>query len=409
METAAFCFAVDLTGDAPGAVLDDMAALGFDGAVLAAAYHEARDFLPHHARHRVHYSPAGVCFQADPSLYPPELRPHPLLPVCAGRDVLAQTVAAATERRMFVDAWVVYLHRDDRPAQVSSGRGFVENAFGDLSPVALCPAAPSTQRYAVALTRDVCRRRPRAIVAEALHYLPFEHDFHHERLFCPLDELQRTLLCLCFCQSCRQAAHAAGVDAEPLAAWVRGVVDGDIATDCEPAWDRARVSALGDSAGRALGAYLDLRELHVSTLAGQCAGVAADAGVEFRFLDLSAALVDGYPAADGQPHGVDIAWSLGVNLSTVERSCRVMVAPYVREPARMASEIAAYTEMLRNPLAGVVIRPAGPDCPDTDNLIDKVRELREQAIPHVAYYHYGLVTGEILARIGAAHQRSARG
>jgi hypothetical protein len=409
METAAFCFAVDLISDPPGAVLDEISMLGFDGIVLAAAYHEARDYLPHNMTNRVHYSPAGVCFEADASLYGPEMQPHPLLPVCADRDLLVGTIERARARGMFVDAWIVYLHRDGRPSEALAGRGFVENAFGDVSPVALCPASPVSRRYAVALTRDVCRRRPRSIVAEALHYLPFGHDYHHERLFLPLTGIQRTLLALCFCSCCRSAAQAADVDVERLASWVRDVVDGEVGVDCATPWNRASFCTLSGSVDDdALATYLDLREQHVSTLADLCSSVALAAGVEFRFLDLSAAVGGRATGASEGPGGVEVAWQLGVDLLAVERHCQLLVAPYVREPADMASEIAGYIELLQSPLGGVVLRPMPPDCLDTDNLIDKVRQLWEQGITHVGYYHYGMASKAVLTRISAAHRQLAR-
>jgi hypothetical protein len=405
MGAAAFCFAVDLISDPPGAILDEISALGLDGVVLAAAYHEARDYLPHNSTHRVYYSPAGVSFEADATLYPDELQPHPLLPACAGRDVLADTLAAARARGMFVDAWIVYLHRDARSSEGVAGRGFVENAFGDVSAVALCPASVLTRQYAVGLTQDVCRRRPRSIVAEALHFLPFEHDYHHERLYAPLTDIQRTLLTLCFCSSCRSAAEAAEVDVERLAGWVRDVVDGQYRVDCPEPWNRQSFRTLDGSASEHdLATYLDLRERHVSTLAGLCSAVAVDAGVEFRFLDVSAALAGGAAGAGDRPLGVDLAWQLGVDLVAVEQYCRILAAPYVREPEQMASEILGYIKLLQNPLAGVVLRPMPPDCPDTGNLIEKVRLLRGHGITEVSYYHYGMVAKPILARIPAAHR-----
>ena len=137
MSSSVFCFAVDLVGEGTAAVCDRVRAAGLSGITLAASYHEARDYLPHNPLTRVHYAPAGTAFHAATELYPPDLPPAPLLPVCNGRNLLAELVAAAGDG-LEVGVWAVYLHNDG-PAGQRDTRAAVQAA--DIASAASAPKA----------------------------------------------------------------------------------------------------------------------------------------------------------------------------------------------------------------------------------------------------------------------------
>lgn len=419
MDARLFCFAVDLVDDLD-ATLDDLSAVraagqpsGSAGVMLAASYHAARDVLPRNAR-RVHYSPAGVAFVPDLSRYPAALPPHPVLPVCAGRDVLAETVEAAHARGMRADAWVVYLHHDAPDLTATAGR--VVNAFGDTYPVSLCPASPTVTDYARALTADACARRPDGIFAEALHHQPFSHGFHHERSFHPLAGLARLLLALCFCAHCTAAGKTGGLDVKGLRAWVRDVVDapgrsgraggsGGSGGSTEP----SSVDGLGGRAGagtspETLAGYLRLRAEHTVRLVRECAGVAAAAGVEFAFFDAAHALAEPLPAGPGGP-----GWQLGVDLPRIARGCTVASAFYLESAAALATQLAEVTAALAGPPAGAILRPMGGDLRGGADLDPAVRLLYAAGVDWIGYYHYGLAADPVVAGIRAAHSRLGTG
>ncbi|MFD0663587.1 hypothetical protein [Thermocatellispora tengchongensis] len=247
MEVSIFCGALDLAGEGVGTVLANVRErAGVERIAPAAAYHNARDLLPHNPLRRVATGGAGVCFAPEPGRYPdPALRPRPSA-FAMGRDLLGEVCERAGEYGVAVDAWVVYLHDDghapDRP-------GIVRNLYGDPYPHVLCPADPGVRAYAVALTEDVCRYPVGTLLAEAPHWLPFEHGYGHERRSVPLDATALLLLGLCFCRHCREAAAGRGVPVRDLLAAARTHVEACL-TGGGPAGDVWRAG---------LGEYLDAR------------------------------------------------------------------------------------------------------------------------------------------------------
>ncbi|HLU72108.1 MAG TPA: hypothetical protein VKZ82_07995 [Nonomuraea sp.] len=371
-----FCGPLDLAGEGVDTVLANaVTRAGVDRIAPAVAYHDARDVLPHNPRRRVATGGAGVCFVPDPGLYQGlALRPR-RSEFAAGRDLLAEVCERAPGHGAAVDAWAVYLH-DDHPGVRP---GTVRNLFGDPYPHVLCPADPEVRAYAVALTRDICRYPVGTLLAEAPHWLPYEHGAGHERCSAPLDDTARLLLGLCFCAHCRQAADTRGVPAADLVKAARAHVEACLAgRPPDPATLPATLPAA------LLPAYLEARCDVVSALLADLTAEAAAAGVAFRLLDLSAGLLgwaDGRPAG---PPGVTRTAELGVR--PADLPCPVTVTAYARDPERVRLETAAYRARTGGPV-GVALRPMTPDCHSAENLAQK---LRAAAADRVDFYHYGL-------------------
>jgi hypothetical protein len=376
VSSSVFCFAVDLVGEGTAAVCERVRAAGLSGITLAASYHEARDYLPHNPLTRVHYAPAGTAFHAATELYPADLPPAPLLPVCDGRDLLAELVAAAGDV-LEVGVWAVYLHNDGPAGQ----RGAVRNAFDDEHQGLLCPSDPIVREYARALTIDLCRPGVRTIAAEAMHGLPFEHGFHHERRFAPLTRLERVLLSLCFCGACLVEG---GADARELAGVIRDLIGTGVEVDGE--WSREAV----ERAVPLVAAHLTRREEAVARLADECAAIAAANGVEFAFLDVSAGILGWSTGEPIGPLGVDLGWELGVDVARLAPATRVLAVPYASDPERVRAELAAYRSRVTGSL-GAILRPMAPDCNEADNLAAKLEVARELGVDRIDYYHYGMM------------------
>ena len=384
-----FCHPVDLVDDLP-ATLDSIAGIAVPGCgrptgvALASAYHSSRDYLPRNRR-RVHYSPAGLAFPPDPSLYPAGLPPPPRLPVCDDRDVLVEAVAAGSERGMDVDAWVVYLHHDDpRPWEGAEGR--VVNAFGDVYPVALCPAAPIVGDYAEALTRDVAARGPRRILAEGLHHQPFAHGFHHERMFGQHGGQRRFLLGLCFCRPCLEAAARAGVDAEALRAEVRRAVDSPGGRLWLSRRDTAARLAAADLPPGSLLTYLRLRDAATTSLVRRCAAAAEVAGVDFGWLDATHAWAEEHAAPATSEHP---GWQIGCDLAGIGRVSSVVTACYGSAGAWVTQLEESGTALGRMP-DGVVLRALCASEAEAAELVARVEEAVRRGVGWVGLYHYGL-------------------
>jgi hypothetical protein len=129
-----------------------------------------------------------------------------------------------------VEAWIVLTHNS------ALGRAHpdlvVRNAFGDILPYALCPAAEDVRSYCLTLVEEVLRSAPvQGVVLEACGPMGMDHAGKHDKTeFAGWDEVRRALLSLCFCQACGTRYAAAGVDRDRLAQVVRGGVDAGTGT-----------------------------------------------------------------------------------------------------------------------------------------------------------------------------------
>jgi hypothetical protein len=399
MKTAVFAFPGDLEDEGDDRVLERLRErAGVDGLVLAAAYHAARDLLPHNPRGRVRFLEPGVVhFRPHPARWAgARLVPRPSA-LAATRDPLREAVAAARDRGLAAHGWMVLLHTDrlgfEHPECAP------RNAFGDPYPTDLCPSNPDVRRYAATLAAEVAACAVESVVAESLHFHPWEHGYHHERAFVALSDRARLLLGLCFCDSCRAAAAGRGVDAEAARRAARAelerALEGDAAD--EPA-DSLRAE------GGPLGAYVAARVPTVTSLVADVARAVQEEGSRLTVLDLSGA-VKGY--ASGEPEGGPAAWSawrLGLDpREVVGAGAALDVLAYARDPERVRADLAAYRELLgRGADLGVVLRPMAPDCDGPENLRAKVEVARAAGAERAGFYHYGLMPLRCLDWIAGA-------
>jgi hypothetical protein len=393
-----FCSPVDLVDDVGGAVADMRAIVGPNaspGVLLAAAYHVARDVLPRNRSRRLHFSPAGFAFPAEASRYSGKLPPLPHLPVCDGRDMLAETVAAGREQGVRTDAWVVYLHHDAADLTETSGR--VVNAFGDVYPVALCPSSPHASAYAAALTTEVCDRRPDGILAEALHLQLAAHGFHHERSFVALGGLARMLLSLCFCEHCVSAAEKEALDVPALRSWVREVVDGPQSTSALPARHDLAEFAAAYVDAEAVNRFLDLRLEAVGAVQRRCAQIADAAGLDFVTFDPSEVLAE----TDSTAPVAAAAWQIGLSAASIG-AANLAPAFYVPSLASLRDQLERVVADVGDAPAGAILRVVGDDLCHGADLADAVQLLHSAGVRWIGYYHYGLATSDRLAGVALA-------
>ena len=394
MRTSLFAFVSDLLEEGTDAVVRnvrDRAAVG--GLTVAAAYHAARDVVPHSPRGLVRFlEPGVVYFHPDPARWTGRrLQPRPSALV-AHADPIAELCALGAAEGFDVDAWVVFLHNDrlgfEQPGCAP------RNAFGDRYLTDLCPAHTDVRAYVRALAGDVARLGVGSVVAESLHHHPFEHGYHHERAFVELSDHGRRLLGLCFCDSCLAAAEARDVDGRAARTVARRGIERALVGAEEVGFDR---TLLRD--------YLEARSHTVTSLAAEAAEAVTAEGSTLRFMDLSGA-VAGY--ATGRPSGppvVEDAFDLlGVAVPRVAEPCAAIDAlGYAAEPQRVALDLDAYRALLHPgaPL-GLVLRPTPPDCVSVVNLRAKVAVARAHGVDRLAFYHYGLMPLEALDWIAAA-------
>jgi hypothetical protein len=395
-----FVFGTDLVHEGYDMVLDNLVdRAGVDAISLSATYHNARDVFPHNPVHRVYRHEGDISwFIPRPHTYPAGMV-APLAADADGVDVFAQLCERAARRDVEVQAWTIFTHNSRLAG--SNPDCASRNAYGDAYLTDLCPANPKVREYAVALCADICRYPVTRLLAESLHYRPFEHGEHHERYLVPIPPAARGLLALCFCAHCRRAGEAAGVDADHLAAAIRAAL--------EPVWAGEPVSVeddlvLSEVLRAEIDAYVGVRESVVATLSGEVRAAAADAGVELSFIDHAGAMPHVMLGTSAEEPPMTSSRKLGVDLDRVAPACDELIAlGYADTPERLAASLGAYRDALGSaaPLA-CALRPFIPDCSNAENLAAKVAVARAAGVRRVDFYHYAMAPLNRLDWIAAA-------
>jgi hypothetical protein len=376
-----YCLPTDLMDEGAGPVLAQLRdRSGVDAVTVAAKYHAVRDVYPHNPRRRV----ASI----EPGLWttPPGPTSDPIAirasATAEGRDVLAEACRAAAVEAIDVDAWAVMLHNDER---AGGGYGAARNCFGDVQPLALCPAHPDVRRFAERVVSQICAFPIHTLRLESLHFHGLE----------PLGPLAELLIGLCFCDPCIDEAGLVGIDGRAVAAHAAEAIEGmwqggDVSP---PRSDDALVAWCGADAVD----YLSSRRSTVTTLAGSLARMAADAGVRLTVIDPTVSsrtyLTGCGPlpdATDRWVSGLDAAAMAGAGITTE-------VPGYLRD----ASDL---RRVLDGSAAGtaVILRPGPPDNATADDLAGKIRVAEETGCSEVNFYAYGLYRLGALDRVGAA-------
>ncbi|MER5365126.1 hypothetical protein [Streptomyces sp. NPDC002722] len=236
MKTSAFLYPWDVVGDPDAAAR--VADLGVQQVTLAAAYHSTRALTPRHPGHRI------VTAEHAAVLYPPdaarwagrELRPREQSWV-ASDDAFAEAAEALAGAGLEVHTWVVLAH-DSRLGAEHPDTSVV-NAYGDRYPWAPCIAGAAVREYLTDLAAEAAvRTGARGTELESCGWYGFAHLHAHDKIAgVGLGDAAQYLMSLCFCPACRTGYAGQGLEADGLAAAVRGAL--------EPVWAGAGASETG--------------------------------------------------------------------------------------------------------------------------------------------------------------------
>ncbi|MGR4878217.1 hypothetical protein ACIPUC_02110 [Streptomyces sp. LARHCF249] len=209
--------------DDPAAV-DRAREVGVERVAVAANYHSTRAATPLHPRRRLVDAAHAACYLP---IRPAAWQGMRLVPR-ASRWTVPGSFAAARKALagagLRVDAWTVLTHNSalgrEHPDLVR------RNAFDEPYTYALCPQAPQVADYCATLVHEVAvLGEADGLILEAAGPLGVDHGGHHDKTeFAQWTPVQRQLLSLCFCASCRRAQRAAGLDPERIADRVRAAV-----------------------------------------------------------------------------------------------------------------------------------------------------------------------------------------
>lgn len=392
MRSSAFVFGTDLLGEGFETVLGNLQdRAGLDAVSLSATYHDARDVFPHNPSYRVYRHQGDVAwFRPDPVVYSSGLQPRVSSDV-GETDVLAQLCEHAGRRGMDVHAWTIFLHNSVLATEHRDCA--TRNVYGDPYLTDLCPANPRVRDYAVELATDLTRYPVSRVLAESLHYRPFEHGNHHERYLVHVPAAARTLLSLCFCEHCRRAGEASGVDTGQLANAIYRALEPVWAGDLHPGGEAGEGGLRGDDERALLDAYVVVRQAVVSSLVSEVREALAPTGVQLSFIDHAGGMSHVMAGTTADDPVLASSRKLGIDVPRASTAAdELVVLGYVDTTPRLEAVLSAYRSQLGDdaPIA-VALRPLLPDCDDAVDLADKVAAVRAAGADRVDFYHYALM------------------
>jgi hypothetical protein len=374
-----YAYPWDYIGDPAAA--SRAATFGLDAVAVAASYHATRAATPLHPDRRIFEAEQAACYVP---VRDQAWRGHRLVPAVPGWDPDGDSFGNAcrqlTAEGLQVEAWIVLTHNS------ALGRAHPDlaarNAFGDVYPYALCPAAQDVQEYCLTLVEEIVRSIPvHGVVLEACGPMGVEHGGKHDKIeFAEWDEVRLGLLSLCFCQACGRRYAAAGVDRGHLAQLVRVGVD-------------ARSGAVEDCLGDELAAEV------AAVRTGIAKGLRAMLVARCRLLD---------PDVRITVHGSDDPWAtgsfaslqpaVGEGIDGVVASCWDPAAggqriSGLRALAGPGTDVGAYLRLDRGWPAGEL----------TDR---RLEEYLTSGMSELHLYHLGLLGQQGLATLGAVVDRT---
>jgi hypothetical protein len=377
-----------LDGDIDRA-LDEIARAGLNSISVATAYHTARLLMPHNARRKVVNLESGrVYFRFDPELYVGIPSPR-IAGEYEERDPLGEICTAAVRHGLSVQAWTVFLH-NSRLAGLHPDMMQI-NCFGDPYVHALCPSHPAARAYAVALARDIAQHYPiRAIDVEALAFLGYGHNSHHDKASLPLSPLHQFLLSVCFCEHCRQKISEFDVDPQRIAAAFRRELDVWFGGD-------RRLAAAGERAGlieligeEGTTALLCARDQIVMSLIAELRR-AVPPTVALQIRTASSPF-----HAGGKTAG---------DVRAIAQSGDGLVFSFFGLPlSKFNSEVAAipWPTLGGKPAwAGIALGMDTPECQNAEEFTERIVLLRTSGFKQFYFYNYGLMPQVCLDWIGA--------
>jgi hypothetical protein len=229
----------DLIDEGPRAVLDRLhGEVGITGLSLWVAAPPITQFRVRSVVPRVFRTRGGLFFHPSEEPYAGTRCKPVMSGSYKGRDPLARILESSAEYELELRA-LVSAARTGRLAQRHPEMA-CKNVFGIPSHHGVCLMNPDVQSYLCALVADLSTRYDLAGVTLADFSSTWDEAFGPDlQVAVPLDDTDRFLLGICFCESCHQKARAAGVDASAAARTVRVLLEerlmGEQPVDAAPA------------------------------------------------------------------------------------------------------------------------------------------------------------------------------
>jgi hypothetical protein len=356
-------------------VISDLKSNGLAGINLALNYHASRDFLLRQGPQLEYLSDGFHYYKVDKSNYETGAITPSDFDQLPSNQLLENVLSEAQKQDFEINAWAVYMHNS--AIGMTHPETTVTNVFGNKFLSELCPVNKAVQGYAVGMTKDLASRGVKSIMAESLHFHGARHGEHHERFFMELSPVTEFLYSLCFCKDCK--GNFAG-NAEVLADKVKSKLQ--IVFDDKDPWLGKVLSKelLAEIVGSEILDYLTSRENAVAALYQEVVSVAHQSGVKFKYEDQSPLL------NTNSAKTLDRSWEIGIDNQKISKIVdRYEPLVYRTTPEGVSALANSYLKDLSVPVSAI-LRPTFPDCTEEQNLIGKVKALRELGINEIDFY-----------------------
>jgi hypothetical protein len=381
-----FSYSWDLAENGISNSVKELEKIGINSITLASSYHAGKFLRPKSKINKVYFPEDGtVYFKSDSSRYG-KIKPIPNSTYGDGH-VLRELTET---KELSVSAWLVLLH--NTPLGSKHRDSAVQNAFGDPYLYALCPSAPDAREYAIGLCKDVTESYAvEGVTVESIGFPPYEHGFHHEMSFVKPNKWLSQNLGLCFCKHCIAGAEGSGIDAKGLmtrtADKVHRYLEGDIDYQSDMAEALWAADVVNDPD---LHNFIDFRSGVVTSLAKEIR--------ESVRKDVEVAVIPSVARPTGG------AWYEGTDLKAIAEVTGVIEACFY-EPSidRIKGDLADIKIRTNNvgKIKGI-LRPAFPDLPTEDLVIEAVCALWNGGVKDIGFYNYGHIRSQSLKWIGKA-------
>lgn len=379
MEFATWAYPWDLRDEGVESVSSRLGGIGISEVNLATNYHAVQAFSPRDPGRKTHFAQASSYFFPDDRYG--DLRPTPYEGMT---DDWVESIATTAES-LTLTSWTVGCHNSR--LGMANPDITLESPYGDNLVFGLCPSNPKVQKYLTSLVGDLAARewfdRIELETFDYFHGTGF--GWHHQKIHAELGTLGEFLFGLCFCEHCREHTAARGVDVEEaretVAEALDAIIRGDLPSETSPKkWVRQYQTVVE---------YVTARQERLADL----------------YADLAA-------AADGTPLGYYVGtpepgdeWMAGVDLDQLSPHLDYVCLP-AYESSREAV-LRAYRHVNRldpDVPIHVGLLPGHPEIHDPQTLSRIVDGLREENVPRVSFYNYGLLPDRSLDWIDAAIQ-----
>jgi hypothetical protein len=342
--------------------------IGLNTLSVATSYHSVDHLRVHRLEHNIYNSPGATYFQPDRSLYTNTRIEPPVSPLAEQTNPLRQISDGCDRHGMRLSSWTVCLHN----SQI--GRNHPEviqrDVFGNPCWNALCPANGDVREYMRALVTDLTENYNFATVElEACDYQGGRHHHAHEKIGILLGEMERFLLGLCFCESCRKRGQAQGIDVTTIANSVRSELAASFESG-EPI--QIGLDEFSDKVPD-VRAFLEMRESVVSSLMAEIKAVSK---AQISSMAMGSRLSAGYNAEQ---------------IREIADWYEILCYSSSRESVEQSVQNAT---TLMNGQAGKVwvgCCAYPPASPDAETLATNVKAAVDLGVRAVSFYNYGIM------------------